>query len=103
MVRYGLSALDALYTATRNSGEFLGEPICPIAPAMLADVIMVEGDPLSDINAVATVRPGVANASPHRPSALLTPSAAPVTTTVRNRAVPPPPPDQRFFCKTAQT
>ncbi|CCW16165.1 tolB protein precursor, periplasmic protein involved in the tonb-independent uptake of group A colicins [Sphingobium indicum BiD32] len=73
MVKYGVSALDALMMTTRWSGEFLGEPIGRIERGMLADLILVEGDPLMDVSAVANVRQVVANGEVHTPDALMAP------------------------------
>jgi Tol biopolymer transport system component/predicted amidohydrolase len=73
MVRYGVSTHDALLSTTRNSGEFLGEPIGRIAPGMLADLILVEGDPLKRIEDVAAVRHVVANGFVHTPDSLIAP------------------------------
>ncbi len=73
MVRYGISPHDALMMTTRWSGEFLGEPVGRIERGMLADMILVEGDPLKDVSAVANVRQVVANGVVHRPEALMAP------------------------------
>lgn len=73
MVKYGVSPLDALMMTTRWSGEFLNEPIGRIAHGMLADLILVEGDPLKDVSAVANVRQVVANGVVHTPDALMAP------------------------------
>ncbi|GBH31472.1 amidohydrolase family protein [Sphingobium xenophagum] len=73
MVKYGVSPLDALMMTTRWSGEFLNEPIGRIERGMLADLILVEGDPLRDVSAVANVRQVVANGVVHTPDALMAP------------------------------
>ncbi|MCJ2178458.1 amidohydrolase family protein [Novosphingobium album (ex Hu et al. 2023)] len=102
MVRCGLSPLEALYTATRNSGEFLDEPIGKIAPGMLADLIMVEGDPLADINATASVRTVIANGRVHTPSELQAPFAEPARTSLRNTVLPPLAAAQDYFWQSAE-
>src|SRR3546814_4751270 len=56
MVRFGISPHEALLSATRNSGEFLGEPIGVVAPGKLADLILVDGDPLARIEDAGAVR-----------------------------------------------
>jgi hypothetical protein len=56
MVRYGMSPWEALTTATRYSGEFLAQPLGVIAPGMLADLVVCEGDPLTRIEDAAAVR-----------------------------------------------
>ena len=64
MTRFGISAYEGLLTATRYAGVELGEPLGTIAPGQLADLILVEGDPLADIadaaNAKIVIRDGVA-------------------------------------------
>lgn len=56
MVKYGMTPYEALTTATRYSGEFLGQPLGVIAPGMFADIIVTEGDPLARIEDAAAVR-----------------------------------------------
>jgi adenine deaminase len=75
MVRFGVSPHDALLSATRHSGEFLNEPIGRIAPGMLADMILVEGDPLNRIEDVAAVKWAIVNGMAHTPEALIAPFA----------------------------
>ncbi|CAN5457127.1 amidohydrolase family protein [soil metagenome] len=89
MVRYGVSCHDALLSATRHSGEFLGEPVGRIAPGMLADMILVEGDPLKRIEDVAAVRHVLANGLAHTPATLMTPFATQQTAQLRNPILPP--------------
>jgi adenine deaminase len=56
MVKYGLTPYEALLTTTRFPGEFLDEPLGIIAPGALADLLLVEGDPLARIEDAAAVR-----------------------------------------------
>jgi imidazolonepropionase-like amidohydrolase len=58
MVRYGLTPLDALRSATINAARLLGKEseIGSIAPGKLADLIAVEGDPLQSIDALLRVK-----------------------------------------------
>jgi Tol biopolymer transport system component len=56
MVKYGLSPYEALVTATRFPGEFLGEPLGTIAPGAFADLLLLDGDPLARIQDVAEVQ-----------------------------------------------
>ncbi|MDB5445216.1 MAG: amidohydrolase [Phenylobacterium sp.] len=56
MVRYGLTPYEALTTATRFPGEYLQQPIGVVAPGMLADLVVVDGDPLTRIEDAAAVR-----------------------------------------------
>jgi imidazolonepropionase-like amidohydrolase len=54
LVKAGLSPAEALATATTIPAEMLGQPkkLGRIAPGFYADIVAVEGDPLSDINVV---------------------------------------------------
>jgi hypothetical protein len=56
MVKYGLTPYEALLTATRFSGEFLNEPLGTVTPGALADLLIIEGDPLANIDHAAAVR-----------------------------------------------
>jgi len=51
MVRAGMTPIDAILAATRNAAELIGKPqdIGSIAPGRSADIIAVDGDPLTDI------------------------------------------------------
>jgi imidazolonepropionase-like amidohydrolase len=53
-VKAGMTPEQALRTATTNAAELLGKEkdLGAIAPGYLADLVAVEGDPLSDINVV---------------------------------------------------
>ena len=102
MTRNGISPLDALLTATRNAGEFLGEPIGKVAPGMLADLILVEGDPLAKVEDAAAVRTVVANGVVHTPQSLTAPFAEVRTSAVRNRHLPPLAAADGYFWQTAQ-
>lgn len=58
-VKVGMTPEQALRTATGNAAELLGKEkeLGAVAPAYYADLIAVEGDPLSDINvAINNVR-----------------------------------------------
>ncbi|MDB5475783.1 MAG: amidohydrolase [Phenylobacterium sp.] len=61
MVKYGLTPYEALTTATRYSGEYLGQPLGVIAAGMLADLVVTNGDPLSRIEDAAAVRYTIKN------------------------------------------
>jgi imidazolonepropionase-like amidohydrolase len=58
MVRYGLSAMDAIRTATLHSAQLLGRErdIGSIAVGKYADLVAVEGDPLQDVERLRSVR-----------------------------------------------
>jgi imidazolonepropionase-like amidohydrolase len=53
-VRIGMTPAQAIATATTNGAALLGKSreLGAVAPGYLADIIAVEGDPLSDITAV---------------------------------------------------
>jgi imidazolonepropionase-like amidohydrolase len=54
MVQYGMTPMQAIQAATRNSADLLGHSdlIGSIAPGKSADIIAVDGDPLADIRAL---------------------------------------------------
>jgi imidazolonepropionase-like amidohydrolase len=53
-VKIGMTPAQALATATTNAAALLGKPkeLGAIAPGYFADIVAVEGDPLTDISAV---------------------------------------------------
>jgi imidazolonepropionase-like amidohydrolase len=58
-VRAGMTPEQALHTATTNAAELLGHPteLGAVAPGYFADLVAVEGDPLSNIDvAIHNVR-----------------------------------------------
>ncbi|MEO8370091.1 MAG: amidohydrolase family protein [Candidatus Solibacter sp.] len=56
MVAYGMKPLDALKSATSIAGRVFHMEIGQVKPAMLADLIAVEGDPTVDISALRKVK-----------------------------------------------
>ena len=58
MTRYGMSPLDAIHSATINAADLMGwgDQIGSIEPGKFADIIAVNGDPLSDIKLLEQVR-----------------------------------------------
>ncbi|HYL78051.1 MAG TPA: amidohydrolase family protein [Bryobacteraceae bacterium] len=56
MVNYGMAPVDALKSATSIAGQVLHMNIGQVKPAMLADLIAVDGDPLQDISALRRVK-----------------------------------------------
>jgi imidazolonepropionase-like amidohydrolase len=58
MVRYGMTPMQAIGTATVNAAEALGShgrQVGRIAPGMHADIIAVDADPLADVRALEQV------------------------------------------------
>ncbi len=76
MVAYGMTPWEALSTATRIPGEFLEEPLGRIAPGYYADLAILGGDPLTDINQAANVRQVMAAGVLHDVPSLLAPFAS---------------------------
>ena len=58
LVRIGIPALEAIRAATMNAAKAFGiaDSVGTIAPGMIADLVAVEGDPLSDPAALQRVR-----------------------------------------------
>ena len=58
MVEAGLSPSDVLQAATRNAAEHLGlaKDLGTLEPGKLADLIIVDGDPLEDISSLHNVK-----------------------------------------------
>ena len=57
MVRYGMTPMQAIQSATIRAAELLGKQaaIGSIAPGRFADLVAVKGDPLNDIRVVENV------------------------------------------------
>jgi imidazolonepropionase-like amidohydrolase len=57
MVRYGMTPMQAIQSATIRAAELLGKEgvLGSIAPGRLADLVAVEGDPLSDVRVLENV------------------------------------------------
>nr|ABX10640.1 secreted imidazolonepropionase [uncultured planctomycete 3FN] len=58
MVEAGLSPSDALQAATQSAAEHLGraKDLGTVEPGKIADLILVDGDPLKDISALHSVK-----------------------------------------------
>ncbi|MFJ6167528.1 amidohydrolase family protein [Micromonospora orduensis] len=95
MVVGGLTPYEALTTATRTPGEVLDEPLGCIAAGYYADLAILGGDPLSDIEQAANVQQVMANGVLHTVDDLVAPFAA-APSAARSAAVnsvlPPLPP-----------
>ena len=56
MVNYGMPTIAALQSATSVAGQVLHMNIGEVKPGMLADLIVVDGDPTQDITAIRRVK-----------------------------------------------
>jgi imidazolonepropionase-like amidohydrolase len=63
MVPMGLTPLEALQTATLNPAKFLHatDSLGTVAPGKLADLVLLDANPLADITNTAMIRAVVAN------------------------------------------
>jgi imidazolonepropionase-like amidohydrolase len=63
LVEAGLTPWQALQTATWNPAKFFGatDSLGTVAPGKLADVVLLDADPLADITNTTTIRAVVAN------------------------------------------
>jgi imidazolonepropionase-like amidohydrolase len=57
MVRYGMTPMQAIQSATIRAAELLGkdDALGSIAPGRFADLVAVDGDPLQDIRVLENV------------------------------------------------
>jgi imidazolonepropionase-like amidohydrolase len=58
MVKWGLTPMQAIQTATANAADLLGwnDKVGVIAPGAFADIIAVDGDPLKDVTELERVK-----------------------------------------------
>lgn len=58
LVKAGLTPMDAIFTATRNAAELIGDPqdIGSVQAGRFADIVAVSGDPLADITELQRVQ-----------------------------------------------
>jgi imidazolonepropionase-like amidohydrolase len=58
MVRYGLTPMQAIQSATTSAADLLGwaDQVGAVVPGLYADLIAVDGDPLSDITELERVK-----------------------------------------------
>ena len=63
LVRSGLSPLEALRTATYNPAEFFGalDSLGTIARAKIADLVLLDANPLTDIRNTRRISAVIAN------------------------------------------
>jgi imidazolonepropionase-like amidohydrolase len=69
----GFTPVEALQAATVNPARQLGIDAGRIAPGMLADLVVVDGNPLEDITATTRVRTTIANGRVYHRADLLPP------------------------------
>ena len=81
MVAHGFTPHEALTTATRNPARWLGlaGELGEIREGAYADLVLVAGDPLSDIAAAAAVRTVIRGGLVHTPDSLLAPFESPAS------------------------
>ncbi len=107
MVQHGIEPWEALLTATRYTAEYLGAPLGVAAPGALADLIVVEGDPLARIEDLAQVRQVIKNGEVFTIEDLTAPFAAASLAERHDHvpalaAAPPPPENERFWWHDAR-
>ncbi|PSK88082.1 Tol biopolymer transport system component [Murinocardiopsis flavida] len=75
MVEHGFTPREALTVTTSTAAGWLGlgEHLGAVEPGRLADLAVVDGDPLDDIKAAANVRMTIANGTVHTVEELLKP------------------------------
>jgi len=61
MVRFGMTPVEALSTATKAAGEFLDQPLGYLSKGALADLVICQGNPLSRIEDAASVNQVIKN------------------------------------------
>jgi imidazolonepropionase-like amidohydrolase len=56
-VQAGLTPMEALQTATSNPARYLGteQTMGSVAPGKIADLVMLDGDPVADIHATTKI------------------------------------------------
>jgi Tol biopolymer transport system component len=88
MVRHGFTPHEALTTATRNPARWLGlsDQLGTVEPGRLADLVAVQGDPLTDIRAAAAVRFVVAGGVVRKVDDLIAPFTTPTAKVASVRA-----------------
>ncbi len=78
MVRFGMTPYEALVTATSASGAYLDEPLGVITPGAYADLVLVDGDPLSRIEDAAKVSKVIKHGTVYTTADLIGPFAGAV-------------------------
>lgn len=75
MVKYGFSPVEALQTATVNAARCLGAEglLGGVLPGARADLLVIDGDPLSDITDAASIERVMVDGHVHEVSELVEP------------------------------
>ena len=100
MAKYGMSPYEVLVAATRTPGEFLQEPLGQVVPGYYADLVVVDGNPLAQIEDAAAVRQVMVGGTLHTVDELLAPFRSPsahVGPSPRLTDVPAHPSDRRYW------
>lgn len=101
MVSYGFTPYEALVTATSLAGRTLGEDLGRIEPGMYADLAIIDGDPLTDINDAANTEQVLVSGIAHTVESLMQPFRRTTTADTRkgNTVLAPAPdhPDNGKF------
>lgn len=71
MVRYGYTPREALITATSAAGEYLARPVGRLVEGMLADLVVVDGDPLRRIEDATKVTTTIVGGRVYTPDELM--------------------------------
>ena len=75
MVEYGYTPRQALMTATSAAGRYLARPLGVLRKDMLADIVIVDGDPLQRIEDAANVTTSIVGGRVHTVTDLVAPYA----------------------------
>lgn len=75
MVEYGYTPRQALMTATSAAGRYLARPLGVLRKDMLADMVIVDGDPLQRIEDAANVTTTIVGGRVHTVTDLVAPYA----------------------------
>lgn len=92
MVQHGFTPHEALVTATANPARWLGlgDRLGAVRPGWLADLAVVEGDPLLDVRAAAAVRMVLVDGVLHRVDELVAPFSGSGATSARTATIAKP-------------
>jgi hypothetical protein len=90
MVKFGVSPYEALLTATSIPADYMGIPVGSVEKGMLADLVVVDGNPLANIDDAARVRQVILDGKIHEPDGLMAPFAnAPAAPPDRHASLEP--------------